>query len=81
MFFNYSKYREARDRDGKLNYFNCEERKKILKGLKFLIEVTSKTLDTDINGFYHILKSTIPILKEGGGGSITALTAAAVPRP
>tara|TARA_B100001996_G_scaffold133530_1_gene101615 strand:+ start:204 stop:974 length:771 start_codon:yes stop_codon:yes gene_type:complete len=39
-----------------------------------------KTLDTDINGFYHILKSTIPILKEGGGGSITALTAAAVHR-
>ena len=33
-----------------------------------------------INGFYHILKSTIPILKEGGGGSITALTAAAVHR-
>ena len=39
-----------------------------------------ETLDTDINGFYHILKSTIPILKDGGGGSITALTAAAVHR-
>ena len=39
-----------------------------------------KTLDTDIFGFYHIVKSTVPILKEGGGGSITALTAAAVGR-
>tara|TARA_B100000965_G_C19445712_1_gene692939 strand:+ start:113 stop:883 length:771 start_codon:yes stop_codon:yes gene_type:complete len=39
-----------------------------------------KTLDTDIIGFYHIVKSTVPILKEGGGGSITALTAAAVDR-
>lgn len=34
-FFNYSKYREARDRNRKLNYLNFEERKKILKGLKF----------------------------------------------
>ena len=36
------------------------------------------TLDTDIKGFYHVLKATIPILREGGGGSITALTTAAI---
>ena len=36
------------------------------------------TLDTDVIGFYHILKSVVPILKKCGGGSITTLTAAAV---
>jgi len=37
-----------------------------------------KTLDTDIKGFYHVLKSVVPALREGGGGSITALTTAAI---
>ena len=37
-----------------------------------------KTLDTDIKGFYHVLRSVVPVLKEGGGGSITALTTAAI---
>jgi len=36
------------------------------------------TLDTDIKGFYHVIKATIPILREGGGGSLTALTTAAI---
>ena len=36
------------------------------------------TIDTDVKGFYHVLKATIPILREGGGGSITALTTAAI---
>ena len=36
------------------------------------------TLDTDIKGFYHVLRSVVPILRDGGGGSITALTTAAV---
>ena len=36
------------------------------------------TLDTDIKGFYHVVKATIPILREGGGGSLTALTTAAI---
>ena len=39
-----------------------------------------KTLDTDIKGFYHILKTTVPLLKAGGGGSITTLTTTAVHR-
>ena len=30
------------------------------------------TIDTDVKGFYHVLKATVPILREGGGGSITA---------
>ena len=37
-----------------------------------------KTIDTDIKGFYHVLRAVVPILKEGGGGSITALTTAAI---
>ena len=38
------------------------------------------TLDADIKGFYHVLKAVVPILKESGGGSITALTTAAIHR-
>ena len=37
-----------------------------------------KTLDTDIKGFYHVLRAVVPVLREGGGGSITALTTAAI---
>ncbi|MFP6596622.1 MAG: SDR family oxidoreductase [Candidatus Hydrogenedentota bacterium] len=36
------------------------------------------TLDIDVKGFYHVLKATVPLLREGGGGSITALTTAAI---
>jgi len=36
------------------------------------------TLDADVKGFYHVLKAVVPILREGGGGSITALTTAAI---
>ena len=36
------------------------------------------TLDTDIKGFYHVLRAVVPVLNEGGGGSITALTTAAI---
>ena len=35
------------------------------------------TLDTDIKGFYHVVKATVPLLREGGG-SLTALTTAAI---
>jgi 3-oxoacyl-[acyl-carrier protein] reductase len=38
-----------------------------------------KTLDADIKDFYHVLKSVVPALREGGG-SITALTTAAIHR-
>ena len=37
-----------------------------------------KTIDTDIKGFYNVLRAVVPVLKEGGGGSITALTTAAI---
>ena len=37
-----------------------------------------KTLDTDIKGFYHVLRACVPVLRDGGGGSITALTTAAI---
>ena len=40
-------------------------------------EEVYKTLDTDIKGFYHVLRAAVPVLREGGGGSITALTTAA----
>jgi NAD(P)-dependent dehydrogenase (short-subunit alcohol dehydrogenase family) len=36
------------------------------------------TLDTDVKGFYHVIKATVPLLREGGGGSVTALTTAAI---
>jgi NAD(P)-dependent dehydrogenase (short-subunit alcohol dehydrogenase family) len=41
-------------------------------------EEVYKTLDTDIKGFYHVLRAAVPVLREGGGGSITALTTAAI---
>jgi NAD(P)-dependent dehydrogenase (short-subunit alcohol dehydrogenase family) len=41
-------------------------------------EEVYKTLDTDIKGFYHVLRAAVPALREGGGGSITALTTAAI---
>jgi NAD(P)-dependent dehydrogenase (short-subunit alcohol dehydrogenase family) len=33
-----------------------------------------------VNGFFNIAKHTVPALREGGGGSITALLTAAVDR-
>jgi len=41
-------------------------------------EVFYKTLDTDVKGFYHVLRAVVPALRQGGGGSITALTTAAI---
>ena len=41
-------------------------------------DVFYKTLDTDIKGFYHVVRACVPALREGGGGSITALTTAAI---
>ena len=50
----------------------------ILPILEAKPEDVYNTLDTDIKGFYHVLRSIVPVLKEGGGGSITALTTAAI---
>jgi 3-oxoacyl-[acyl-carrier protein] reductase len=43
-------------------------------------QVFYDTLDADVKGFYHALRAVVPALREGGGGSITALTTAAIPR-
>ena len=40
-------------------------------------EVFYETLDTDVKGFYHVLRAVVPALRESGG-SITALTTAAI---
>ena len=42
-------------------------------------DVFYDTLDTDVKGFYHVLRAVVPALREHGG-SITALTTAAIPR-
>ena len=36
------------------------------------------TLDTDVKGFYNVIKASVPALRAAGGGSITALTTAAI---
>ena len=43
-------------------------------------QVFYDTLDADVKGFYHVLRAVVPALRDGGGGSITALTTAAIPR-
>lgn len=40
-------------------------------------DVFYSTLDTDVKGFYHVLRAVVPALRESGG-SITALTTAAI---
>ncbi len=40
-------------------------------------DVFYETLDTDVKGFYHVLRAVVPALRESGG-SITALTTAAI---
>ncbi|MFT4768843.1 MAG: 3-oxoacyl-[acyl-carrier protein] reductase [Glaciecola sp.] len=41
-------------------------------------QVVYDTLDADVKGFYHVLRAVVPHLRDGGGGSITALTTAAI---
>ena len=42
-------------------------------------DVFYETLDTDVKGFYHVLRAVVPALRKSGG-SITALTTAAIHR-
>jgi NAD(P)-dependent dehydrogenase (short-subunit alcohol dehydrogenase family) len=46
----------------------------------FTAEEFTGVMQTDVNGFFNIAKATVPALREGGGGSITALLTAAVDR-
>lgn len=43
-------------------------------------QVFYDTIDADVKGYYHVLKAVVPLLRADGGGSITALTTAAIPR-
>lgn len=39
-----------------------------------------RTIDRDLNGFFYTVQAALPHLRSGGGGSIVALTSAAVAR-
>jgi NAD(P)-dependent dehydrogenase (short-subunit alcohol dehydrogenase family) len=39
-----------------------------------------RTIDGDLNGFYHVIRNALPRLRAGGGGSIVAITSAGVDR-
>lgn len=38
------------------------------------------TIDGDLNGFFHVVKCALPLLRAGGGGSIIAVTTAGMDR-
>jgi NAD(P)-dependent dehydrogenase (short-subunit alcohol dehydrogenase family) len=73
---------QAKDKFGKIHsvIFATGPFLHIMPVLEAKPEDVYYTLDADIKGFYHVLKAVVPILKEGGGGSITALTTAAIHR-
>ncbi|HZZ52621.1 MAG TPA: SDR family oxidoreductase [Pseudonocardia sp.] len=48
--------------------------------VEFTEEEFTAVMQADVNGFFNIAKHTVPALREGGGGSITALLTAAVDR-
>lgn len=39
-----------------------------------------RTIDGDLNGFFHLVKAALPVLRAGGGGSIIAVTSAGLDR-
>jgi NAD(P)-dependent dehydrogenase (short-subunit alcohol dehydrogenase family) len=39
-----------------------------------------RTIESDLNGFFHVAKAAIPLLRNGGGGSIVAITTAGMDR-
>lgn len=39
-----------------------------------------RTIDGDLHGFFHVVKGALPTLREGGGGSIVAITSAGIDR-
>lgn len=48
--------------------------------IEFTHEEFDNVLQTDVMGFFNIAKGTVPALRAGGGGSITALITTAVER-
>ena len=71
---------QAKDKFGKIHsvIFATGPFLHIMPVLEAKPEDVYYTLDADIKGFYHVLRAVVPALKEGGGGSITALTTAAI---
>jgi NAD(P)-dependent dehydrogenase (short-subunit alcohol dehydrogenase family) len=39
-----------------------------------------RTIDGDLNGFFHVAKAALPLLRAGGGGSLIAVTSAGIDR-
>lgn len=39
-----------------------------------------RTIEVDLNGFFHLVKAVLPRLRQGGGGSIIAVTSAGMDR-
>jgi NAD(P)-dependent dehydrogenase (short-subunit alcohol dehydrogenase family) len=39
-----------------------------------------RVVETDVHGFFAVAQAAVPVLKEGGGGSITAVTSAGLAR-
>lgn len=39
-----------------------------------------RTIDGDLHGFFHVVKGSLPLLREGGGGSFVAITSAGIDR-
>ena len=39
-----------------------------------------RTIDRDLNGFFYLVQASLPHLRRGGGGSIVAMTSAAIAR-
>jgi 3-oxoacyl-[acyl-carrier protein] reductase len=35
-----------------------------------------RTIDSDLNGFFYVIRAALPILRDGGGGAIVAITSA-----
>ncbi|MBC7803392.1 MAG: SDR family oxidoreductase [Candidatus Parcubacteria bacterium] len=39
-----------------------------------------RTIEGDLNGFFHVVKAALPLLRAGGGGSVIAVTTAGMDR-
>ena len=39
-----------------------------------------RTIEGDLHGFFHVVKGALPLLREGGGGSLLAITSAGIDR-
>jgi NAD(P)-dependent dehydrogenase (short-subunit alcohol dehydrogenase family) len=48
--------------------------------VEFSDEIFAQVIQADVIGFFNIAKACVPVLRDGGGGSITALITAAVDR-